>query len=237
MRTRAPDFKPSDLPKGRRTFSLPAQRLSLRELAVAMTLDERTSGQARENLWFAGAWLATAAHIGQAVISGPQQVGERPLASPSVWVANVVGFWALTWLIAALACTPIRVHLKANWPARWRKRLGLSSALLAGIHVSVWAVGEGSVEHILKEFSKHPWLWPGLIALVGLGVLAATSTTAAIKKLGGQRWRLLHRSVYVWAVMVVLHYALRETADVQHWMAFGLVVALVLAARRMAPLQ
>jgi DMSO/TMAO reductase YedYZ heme-binding membrane subunit len=181
-----------------------------------MTLEERNSSQRRENLWFAGAWLATAAHIAQAVISGPQQVGERPLASPSVWAANFIGFWALVWLIAALACTPIRVHLKANWPARWRKRLGLSSALLAGIHVAVWAVGEGSMEHIFKEFAKHPWLWPGLIALVGLGVLAATSTTAAVKKLGGQRWRLLHRSVYVWAVMIVLHYALRQTADVQH---------------------
>lgn len=202
-----------------------------------MTQDPRASRQTHERLWFAGAWLVTLGHLGYIASIGPQQVGERPLASPSVWLANHLGFWALTWLAASLACTPIRIHLKARWPARWRRALGLSSALLAVVHVGVWAAGEGSLAEIKAEFSRHAWLWPGLLALLGLVALAATSTAASIKRLGAGRWRTLHRSVYLWALLVVLHYALRETADVQHWLGFGLVIALLLAARRMAPLQ
>lgn len=192
----------------------------------------------REGLIFGAAWLATVAHVGHAVWTGPQQVGERPLASPGLWAANYLGFWALTWLIAALACTPIRVHLKATWPARWRRRLGLSAALLSGLHVTAWLVADqGSLAAVFKSFQEHVWLWPGALALVGMALLASTSTAAAVKKLGAKRWKALHRLAYAVAVLTVLHYALRSTADVQHWMAFGIAVAAVLWARRVGPLQ
>ena len=196
------------------------------------------SSNQREWLGFGTAWLATGAHIGQAVWSGPQQVGERPLASPGLWAANFLGFWALLWLAAALACTPIRVHLRATWPARWRRRIGLSAALLSGLHVAVWLVADqGSVTAVLKSFQEHGWLWPGALALFGMGLLAATSTATAVKKLGARRWKLLHRVVYAVGVLAVAHYALRSTADVQHWVGFGIVIAAVLWLRRLAPLQ
>ncbi len=192
----------------------------------------------REWLVFGAAWLATGAYIGHAVWQGPQQVGERPLASPGLWAANHLGALAFMWLVAALACTPLRIHLRATWPARWRRRLGLSAALLSGIHVAVWLVADqSSAAAVLKSFQEHIWLWPGALALLGMALLTATSTAAAVKKLGAKRWKALHRLVYAVAVLTVLHYALRSTADVQHWMAFGIAVAVTLWARRLRPLQ
>ena len=36
--------------------------------------------------------------------------------------------------------------------------------------------------------------------------LAATSTNAMVKRLGGKRWQWLHRLVYVTGVLGILHY-------------------------------
>ena len=57
---------------------------------------------------------------------------------------------------------------------------------------------------------KKPFILVGIAAFTILGVLAATSTQMAIRRLGGRRWKLLHRLVYVAAglVLVVLTGAL-----------------------------
>src|SRR5262249_9189028 len=46
----------------------------------------------------------------------------------------------------------------------------------------------------------------GLTALALLIPLAATSTAAAIRKLGGKNWQRLHRLAYAIGVAAVLHY-------------------------------
>ncbi len=198
-------------------------------------MQERT----RERLIYAAGLLATGAHVARAVWLGPQQIGERPLAKPHVWAANYLGFWAITWLIATLACTPARLWLGATWPARWRRTLGLTTALLVAVHVLTWQIGESGADlgRGLALVAQKPWLWAGALGLLVTLVLAATSPVAVVKQLGALRWRQVHRSVYGLAVLAVLHYALRETADPQHWLAFGLVLALLLAARQGKPTQ
>jgi sulfoxide reductase heme-binding subunit YedZ len=46
----------------------------------------------------------------------------------------------------------------------------------------------------------------GVLGWLCLLALAATSTAWAIRKMGGKRWMLLHRLVYVAAVAGVIHY-------------------------------
>jgi len=46
----------------------------------------------------------------------------------------------------------------------------------------------------------------GTLAFALLLPLAATSWNGAIRRLGPQRWQALHRSVYVIAVLAVLHF-------------------------------
>ncbi len=193
--------------------------------------------QTRETGIYGLGLAATIAHVGYAVAQGPQQVGERPLASPAVWAANYLGFWALVWLLAALACTPARIWLGATWPARWRRRLGLTSAGLVLLHVGTWQIGEHgpNVAAGLAKIAQTPWLLLGSLATVLMLMLTVTSPAAVVKRLGAARWKKLHRLVYLAAVLVIGHYAARDTADPQHWIAFGLVLAVLLGARQGRP--
>ena len=61
--------------------------------------------------------------------------------------------------------------------------------------------------------------------------LALTSTAGMIRRLGGRRWNLLHRLVYLTAMLGVLHYWWLVKADVRRPLTYGAVVAVLLGAR------
>ena len=63
--------------------------------------------------------------------------------------------------------------------------------------------------------------------------LAVTSTNAMIKKLGGKRWRALHRLAYVAAIAGVMHYYMQTKKDVRQPLAFAMVLAILLGWRLM----
>ena len=46
----------------------------------------------------------------------------------------------------------------------------------------------------------------GFAAFVLLSLLALTSSNLAIKTLGGKAWKRLHRSVYLVALLAILHF-------------------------------
>jgi len=61
--------------------------------------------------------------------------------------------------------------------------------------------------------------------------LAVTSTNAMIKRLGGKRWRALHRLAYVAGIAGVIHYYMQVKADVRQPLVFMAVLAILLAYR------
>ena len=61
--------------------------------------------------------------------------------------------------------------------------------------------------------------------------LALTSTNAMIKRLGGKRWRALHRLAYVAAICGVIHYYMQVKADVRLPLVFAAVLAALLGYR------
>jgi sulfoxide reductase heme-binding subunit YedZ len=71
----------------------------------------------------------------------------------------------------------------------------------------------------------------GVLALLLLVPLAATSTTGMIRRLGGVAWRRLHRLVYVAAALGVLHYIwLAKKVLIEPWV-YAAVLAALLAIR------
>ena len=68
------------------------------------------------------------------------------------------------------------------------------------------------VEDIAKDIGKRPFILVGFTAVVLLTPLALTSFNRALRVLGAQRWRMLHRLVYVIAVLAVVHF---------YWMRAG----------------
>jgi sulfoxide reductase heme-binding subunit YedZ len=167
-------------------------------------------------------------------------------ANPISFVTNWLGDWTLRLLLASLAMTPLRILFGLSWPLALRRLLGLFAFFYAGLHFSVWLV----VDHFFDwremgaDIVKRPYVTVGMTALTLMLPLAATSTVAAIKKLGGKNWRRLHRLAYAIGVCGVLHYlwlAKKANPD-PYYYATGLALLLAIRAgawgrRRVARLR
>ena len=64
-----------------------------------------------------------------------------------------------------------------------------------------------------------------------VSVLAVTSADVMIRKLGGARWRALHRLAYPAGVLAVIHYFLMIKAGYQQPTVYAVILAVLLAIR------
>jgi methionine sulfoxide reductase heme-binding subunit len=87
------------------------------------------------------------------------------------------------------------------------------------------------VASVGDDIYKRPFITVGFTAWMTLLPLALTSTAGMIRRLGGRRWNLLHRLVYLTGVLGVLHYWWLVKADIRRPLAYGVVVAALLAVR------
>lgn len=129
-------------------------------------------------------------------------------ANPAETLIRATGDWTLRSLCVVLAVTPLRTLL--GWPelARFRRMLGLLVFGYASLHLLCYAWFDMGFEwaDIARDVVKRPFILMGFTAFVLLLALAGTSFNRAVRGLGAQRWRALHRSVYVVAVLAVLHF-------------------------------
>jgi sulfoxide reductase heme-binding subunit YedZ len=129
-------------------------------------------------------------------------------ANPISFITNWLGDWTLRMLLTCLAMTPLRLVSGWSWPVTLRRLLGLFTFFYATLHFSVWLV----LDHFFNwremgaDILKRPYITVGMTALTLMIPLAATSTAAAVRKLGGRNWQRLHRLIYVIGVCGVLHY-------------------------------
>ncbi len=82
-----------------------------------------------------------------------------------------------------------------------------------------------------KDVLKRRYITVGMLALAPLVPLAATSTGAMVRRLGGRRWRALHRTVYLIAPLAVLHFWMMIKADHSRPLLYGAVTAILLGYR------
>jgi sulfoxide reductase heme-binding subunit YedZ len=132
------------------------------------------------------------------------------LADPLKYILHHLGFIACLLLAAVLAFTPLRV-LFPKWDValalnRHRRLVGVSAFVYAALHLTTHLLYEGGFS-ILASDVKKPFLLTGLIAFSILLVLSVTSLHAAVRWLGGRRWKNLHRLAYVAAALVAYHQA------------------------------
>ena len=85
---------------------------------------------------------------------------------------------------------------------RFRRMLGLFAFFYGCLHFLTyfWLDKFFDFPEIVKDVAKRPFITVGFTAFVLLMPLAVTSTAGWIRRLGGKRWRALHRLVYVSAV-------------------------------------
>lgn len=129
-------------------------------------------------------------------------------ANPAEALIRATGDWTLRALCLVLAVTPLRVLTATPQLARFRRMLGLFVFFYGLLHLLSYAWFDMGlvVVDIVRDIIKRPFILVGSLALLLLGVLAATSFNRAIKAMGGKRWQALHRSVYAVAGLALLHF-------------------------------
>lgn len=160
-------------------------------------------------------------------------------ANPVNFAILTTGLMALIFLLLTLAVTPLRKITGLNWIIFSRRTLGLYAFFYACLHFLIFfSFDRGfSVPGTLSEMVKRKYLIVGSTALLVMVPLAITSTNGMIKRLGGKRWRALHRLAYVAAVAGVIHYYMQVKADVRQPLAFAAVLAVLLGWRLMEYLR
>jgi sulfoxide reductase heme-binding subunit YedZ len=130
------------------------------------------------------------------------------------------GLWTVRLVMISLAITPARAVF--DWPKLLlvRRMVGVAAMAYGLGHLSLYVVDENfRLPTVVSEIVLRFYLTIGFIALVGLSVLGATSTDAAVRRLG-RRWKFLHRSLYGIAVLALLHYCIQSKAIVSEAMMF-----------------
>jgi sulfoxide reductase heme-binding subunit YedZ len=154
-------------------------------------------------------------------------------ANPIEALTRSLGDWTLRFLLITLAVTPLRRLTGLNWLVRLRRMLGLFTFFYAFLHFTsyVWLDQFFDLADIWKDIVKRPFITVGFASFLLLIPLAATSTNAMIKLLGGRRWQALHRMVYAIAGFGVLHYWWMVKKDITQPAIYAGVLALLLGVR------
>lgn len=163
------------------------------------------------------------------------QVAGGELTDPLAEITHTSGRWALYMLCATLCMTPLRRLSGWNWVIRLRRMLGLFSFFYAALHflAFLWFDHFFDVAAMFSDVAKRPFILVGFTAFVLLIPLAATSTNAMQRKLGGKAWMRLHRLIYLIAPLAVLHYWWMKAGknDFAQPVLFAVFIAVLLGAR------
>jgi sulfoxide reductase heme-binding subunit YedZ len=149
------------------------------------------------------------------------------------FIQHVTGDTVLSCLMLTLAVTPLRRLTGWNEIIRVRRLIGLTAFWYACLHFSTYVVFDQSlsISEIMTDIAKHPWVLVGFTAFLCLIPLAITSTNGWVRRLGGKRWRRLHRLVYVAAAAGVLHYFWLVKKDITYPLTYGVVLLVLLLSR------
>lgn len=155
--------------------------------------------------------------------------------NPAEALIRATGDWALRALWLALTVTPVRVLLGLSALARLRRLLGLFAFFYAALHLLsyLWLDMGWSAREVLADTLQRPFILVGMLTLLGLAALAATSPGICARALGARRWKQLHRLVYVLALLALLHFYWMRTGknDTAEVGVYAALLALLLGVR------
>ncbi|MGI9167885.1 MAG: sulfite oxidase heme-binding subunit YedZ [Pyrinomonadaceae bacterium] len=158
-----------------------------------------------------------------------RQVGANPLE----FVTRTTGMLTLLFLVITIAVTPVRKITGLNWLVKFRRMLGLYAFFYGSLHLLtyVWFDRFFNIRSMAGDILQRPFIAVGITAFFLMVPLAITSTNKMVKRLGGKRWVMLHRLVYLAGVGGVLHYWMLVKSDTRLPLTFGFVLLLLLAYR------
>ncbi len=169
-------------------------------------------------------WQWTRALLGLPHALGP---------NPPEWTHRFTGRLALELLLATLATSSLARLFGWRGLLLLRRRLGLLAALYMALHVSNYLFLDRALDwaEIAGDLTKRPYIVLGATAFVTTWPLVLTSTDSAIRRLGGRRWRRLHRLVYLVLAAAIAH-SLWQMKTIEPRPVIFAVIAAGLASER-----
>lgn len=155
-------------------------------------------------------------------------------ADPAAHIVHTTGYTALVLLTITLAITPLRRLVpRLGWLARFRRLFGLFTFYYATIHLLGYlgTYVYFDLSRLLEDLSKRSYIIAGASAWLLMLLLALTSTAWAIRKLGGRRWNLLHKLIYVIAIIALIHYWWQVKSGVLTPLPLTLIIGTLLLVR------
>jgi methionine sulfoxide reductase heme-binding subunit len=154
-------------------------------------------------------------------------------ADSIAFVTHTTGDWTLRFLVVTLAITPLRKILHAPQLIRFRRMFGLFAFFYVCLHFTTWIWLDKQFvwSEMWKDVEKRRFITVGFTGFVLLIPLAITSTAGWIRRLCGKRWQMLHRLIYVIALLGVIHYYWLVKSSVRKPLFYGFLVGILLAWR------
>jgi len=154
-------------------------------------------------------------------------------ANPFTDIRDMTGDWTLRFITITLAVTPLRQISGWNGVVRFRRMLGLFAFFYGTLHfiTYLWFNVYFDIGKIVADVARNPFITVGFAGFVLMIPLAITSTTKWISRLGGKRWQLLHKAIYLTGILGVIHYIWRVKSDIRNPLIYAVLLALLLGYR------
>ncbi len=142
------------------------------------------------------------------------------------------GIWGLTILVVTLSITPVRRLTGWNWLGGYRRMLGLFAFTYICLHFLTWFGVDQffALKYIERDIVKRPYITVGFASFLLMIPLALTSSAAMVRRLG-RRWKTLHSLVYFAALGGVVHFVWEVKADLTLPTRYAVILVGLLALR------
>ena len=158
-----------------------------------------------------------------------KQLGVNPVE----FLTRTTGMLTLIFLLVSHAVTPLRKVSGVQWLIQFRRMLGLYAFFYGFLHLTtyIWFDRSFNLKSTVQDVYARPFIAIGMLSFFLMIPLAITSTKGWIKRLGGKRWALLHKLVYVSAIGGVVHFWMLVKSDVRLPIKFAFALAILLGSR------
>lgn len=156
------------------------------------------------------------------------QLGAEPIRT----LEQSLGLWALRFLLASFAITPLRQLARIDL-LRYRRALGLLAFYYAALHLAAYVALDHRLDlaAIWADILKRPYVTVGMLSFIIMIPLAITSNDAMIRRMGGQTWARLQRLVYLAVIGGAVHFLLVVKSWPMEPLVYAAIATLLLAYR------
>ena len=156
------------------------------------------------------------------------QLGPEPVKE----ITHHTGEWTLIFIILTLAMTPLKKITKLSIWISLRRMLGLFVFFYATLHMLTYVVIDYrlDLQSISKDIFTKRFIFVGFAAWLLLTPLALTSSKKAIKLLK-DKWKKIHRLIYIIAILGVVHFIWLVKKDLTEPLIYAVIILVLLISR------